>query len=303
MSDETLIQQCYSTWSDNYYREYYGDSAPYPPVHTKIIRELLVSHGSHRLLDVGCGPASILRDLQDLKLERYGFDLTPEMVQEAERVLVEQGEPPGRVWQGSILNAESFSVKHLADAAPKDFDAVLCVGVMPHIPEQSDTVAFDNIRSALRAGGVAIVEARNQLFSLFSANRYSYEFFTNELINVSALRQRLPEDSVSTFDFAIEQLKSNFRVDLPHARPGKGGQPGYDEVLSRSHNPLVLQEQFRKAGFAKVETLFYHYHALPPYLGRELGQEFVRQSVLMENPRDWRGLFMASAFFLVGVAE
>ena len=46
--------------------------------------------------------------------------------------------------------------------------------------------------------------------------------------------------------------------------------------------------------------LFYHYHALPPMLEAAAPELFRRASVAMEDPRDWRGHFMASAFVLVG---
>ena len=57
---------------------------------------------------------------------------------------------------------------------------------------------------------------------------------------------------------------------------------------------------FATAGFREVEVLFYHYHCLPPMFERELPELFRRQSVAMEDPRDWRGYFMASAFIGCG---
>lgn len=38
---ETNIQRCYSTWGETYYRDYYGENAPYPPVHINLLRESL----------------------------------------------------------------------------------------------------------------------------------------------------------------------------------------------------------------------------------------------------------------------
>jgi hypothetical protein len=49
-----------------------------------------------------------------------------------------------------------------------------------------------------------------------------------------------------------------------------------------------------------MQVLFYHFHALPPMLEQAAPALFRRASVAMENPRDWRGHFMASAFVLVG---
>jgi len=91
-----------------------------------------------------------------------------------------------------------------------------------------------------------------------------------------------------------------FRTDLPPVRKGKQDEPGYDEVVSRLHNPLVLGRQFSQAGFVQVRTLFYHFHCLPPMVSGEISMLFREQSLAMESdPEDWRGYFMASAFVVV----
>jgi hypothetical protein len=58
-----------------------------------------------------------------------------------------------------------------------------------------------------------------------------------------------------------------------------------------------------EAGFRNVEVLFYHYHCLPPMFERVMPEDFRKQSVAMEDPRDWRGYFMASAFIVTGVRQ
>ena len=102
---------------------------------------------------------------------------------------------------------------------------------------------------------------------------------------------------------ALEQFTSLFRMDLPPVRRGKESEPGYDEVLSRTHNPFTAREQFERAGFCDVKVLFYHYHCLPPLLESAAPALFRARSVAMEKPDDWRGHFMASAFILSGVAS
>jgi hypothetical protein len=62
----------------------------------------------------------------------------------------------------------------------------------------------------------------------------------------------------------------------------------------------VLKERFVAAGFADVRVLFYHYHALPPMLEGALPKLFRNASLAMEDPSDWRGHFMASAFIIAG---
>ncbi|HZS83285.1 MAG TPA: class I SAM-dependent methyltransferase [Stellaceae bacterium] len=292
---EAAVRSCYAGWAENYFADYYASEAAYPPVHQKLVRDLVRDSGARTLLDAGCGPASMLRSLAELDIALYGFDLTPEMVAEARRVMAARGAPKERIWQGSVADAGAFR----APCGPDRFDAAICIGVLPHVPAALDETVIANLRGAVRPGGLVVLEARNQLFALFTLNRYSHEFFLGELVRADLLRERAGSET-ARLDEALAQLAERFRTDLPPPRRGKAGEPGYDEVLSRTHNPLLLRERFAAAGFSEVQLLFYHFHCLPPMLEPGLPALFRRQSLAMEDPTDWRGYFMASAFLLAG---
>jgi SAM-dependent methyltransferase len=294
---EASVKSCYSTWSKTYYEDYYGTKAPYPPVHREILKKVLKESGAVKVLDAGCGPASFLRELIGAGMELYGFDLTPEMVAEARRVYAANGLPPERIWEGSVLDPASF---HVPGSRKKIlFDAAVCSGVLPHIPEEADVTVLENLRGAVRRGGLVIAEARNQLFSLFTLNRYSYHFFMEHLINKGGLKEKANE-LLPAVQGSLDAMAQHFRMDLPPVRKGKADEPGYDEVLSRTHNPLVLREQFLRLGFRDVRLLFYHYHCLPPMFESHMPELFRKESLAMEDPTDWRGYFMASAFIIEG---
>lgn len=294
-SVEQSIRHCYSTWGTSYYRDYYGPDAPYPPVHLDLVKRLLTERGVKRLLDAGCGPASMLRHFVEPGRQLYGFDLTPEMIAEARRVLGEAGIESDHVWEGSVARKADFA----APRGEANYDCVLCSGVMPHIPEAIETDVIANIRDALRPGGVAIVEARNALFSIFTLNRYSHDFYLKQLLPLGELRERAGDES-GGLDAALAEIEGMFRTDLPPIRRGKEGEPGYDEVLSRTHNPLLFQQKFQGMGFADVQLHYYHFHCLPPMVAGRVPRLFREVSLQMEaDPQDWRGLFMASAFFVV----
>lgn len=304
---ERSISTCYRSWSQSYFADYYDSESAYPPVHVEIVKRELGAHRPRTLLDAGCGPASMLRLVSDVGGQRYGFDLTPEMVVEAGRVLGEQGVPAGQVWQGSVLDSAAFRCP--ADGRDR-FDAALCFGVMPHIPPEADAEVLSNLLKAVEPGGLVMVEARNQLFSLFTLNRYTSSFFRDELIDAPALiaamaacepRRAGPAESglpEQRLDAIFHDVERQFRMDLPPQRTGKDNDPGYDEVLSRTHNPFELRQLAERAGFVKVRTLFYHYHAVPPLAERHAPEAVRRASLAMEDPEDWRGHFMASAFIL-----
>jgi 2-polyprenyl-3-methyl-5-hydroxy-6-metoxy-1,4-benzoquinol methylase len=294
---EDTIKQCYSTWADNYHRDYYTDKASYPPVHEPLLRKLVVEAGCRKLLDAGCGPASLLRSFAGLGIDLYGFDLTPEMVDEARRVMAPLGVPGDHLWEGSVADAESFRTP---GGRRMEFDAAICTGVFPHVPVEVESAALANLRAAVRPGGLVAIEARNQLFALFTLNRYSYQFFLDELVRPDDLFQ--PGSDAARSD-VLNQLGERFRLDLPKVREGKAGEPGYDQVLSRTHNPLVLREKVAAAGFRDVRLLFYHYHCLPPMFETSAPLLFREKSLAMEDPHDWRGYFMASAFIVTGIRE
>ncbi len=287
---EASVQACYATWAANSAQSYCGPEAPYPPVHRDLIRGLIREAGARSVLDAGCGPASFLREIAGDELQLYGFDLTPEMVDEASRVMTGLGHDPRHLWTGSVLDRAAFR-------GPGRYDAVVCVGVLPHVRVEDEPAVLANIFDATAPGGLAVVEARNQLFALFTLNRYSRAFFEDELIRADVLGG-LAGPEAGRLRGALAKLAGQFRSDQPPPRQGTAA--GYDEVLSRTHNPLVLPGAFAAAGFADVRTLFYHYHCLPPMLEAEVPTLFRQQSLAMEDPRDWRGHFMASAFLVVG---
>lgn len=294
---EAAVKACYSTWGRTYFDEYYGPGAPYPPVHVDLVRALLAEAGARTVLDAGCGPASMLRVLP-ADLDRYGFDVTPEMVEEARRVLADQGVAGDHVWEGSVVDPADFRTP----PGVAGFDAAICIGVLPHVPASADDVVLTNLRDAVRPGGLVVVEARNQLFSLFTLNRYTHEFFLDDLIPVGRLRAAAADDAATAaaLERALAELGAMFRTDLPPVRTGKEEEPGYDEVLSRTHNPLVLRDHLQAVGLRDVRVLFYHWHALPPLAGGRVPELHRRVSLEMEHPGDWRGLVMASAFLLAG---
>jgi SAM-dependent methyltransferase len=295
---ERSIKACYATWSGSYYANYYGEKAAYPPVHRDLLRRLLADAGARTVLDAGCGSASFLREMAGPGMELYGFDLTPQMVAEGRRIFRELGLPPERLWEGSVADPAAFEDPE--GRMSGRFDAAVCSGVFPHIPAEEDALVLNNLFTAVRPGGLVAVEARNALFALFTLNRYSHAFFLDELVRAERLAARATEDERARLDTGIQRLRERFRMDLPPSRGGKTGEPGYDEVLSRTHNPLTLRTLFEDTGFRDVRVLFYHYHCLPPLIAGELPELTKRESIAMEDPQDWRGHFMASAFILTG---
>jgi len=293
---ERAISACYATWADSYYDDYYGERAPYPPVHADLVRDALIEGGVTTLLDVGCGPASFLRHIADTDITWHGFDLTPEMVDEGRRVAASLDRTGSQVWVGSVLDDHAFETP----GELTEFDGVIMIGVLPHVPEGQDEAVLRRMCASVTPGGVLVAEARNALFGLFTLNRPTFALMTNNLIDWVSLESMAGPSESLALEAVRAALAAHFRMDLPPIRQGKQGEQGYDEVLSRMHVPFELAEAARRAGWIDVELRYAHFHALPPMYERVVPEAFLRASLAMEDPRDWRGIVMASTVTVVG---
>jgi len=165
----------------------------------------------------------------------------------------------------------------------------MAMGVMPHVRNDEQTLL--NIRTMLRPGGLAFIEFRNKLFSLFTFNRYTYEFIMDDLLT------GVSQDVRATVgDF----LRTKLEMEKPPVRavhPDDEGTVGYDAILSKFHNPFEVTDMFDRLGFDDIELLWYHYHPAMPYLADENPQAFRDAALGLEHETSgWRGLFLCSAF-------
>jgi SAM-dependent methyltransferase len=293
---ERAIAGCYDNWEDYYYDNYYSAAAPYPPVHADLVRDALIEGGVTTLLDLGCGPASFLRHIADTDITWHGFDLTLEMVEESRKVVADMDRKGSQVWVGSVLDNQSFH----APGEPAEFDGAVMIGVLPHVPEGQDEAVLQRMCASVTPGGVLVAEARNALFGLFTLNRPSFDLVTNDLIDWVSLESKATPSEALSLESVRVALAAHFRMDLPPIRGGKQGEQGYDEVLARMHVPFELAEAARRAGWVDVELRYAHFHALPPMYEKVVPAAFLAASLAMEDPRDWRGMVMASTVTVVG---
>lgn len=243
--------------------------------------ELIVARmrelGVRSVLDVGCGSGGPLVRFLGEGFDAVGVDFSEGMVAAARDVLDDAGLDPGRVSWGDVERADTLSVG--------PFDALVATGVFPH--NLDDAAAYASLRSRLTRDGVAFVEYRNALMALFSLNSYSEPFFWHDLIEADTLPDGLRQ---ATRAYLAEKL------DTPVQSVGRPREIEYTNILARFHNPLTLPDEVAAHGFAIERIHWYHFHAAPPALERDHRVEFWERSLALEDPADWRGMFMASAF-------
>jgi len=105
-----------------------------------MIREYLDIHPGARVIDIGCGPGHIVRDLPD-GIDYFGFDIDERSITFANRHFGDRGTFSTRLFDAEAAN-------ELAGA-----DVVMMNGVMHHIPDTGLTETLCHIRHALRPGG------------------------------------------------------------------------------------------------------------------------------------------------------
>jgi len=96
-----------------------------------------------RLLDIGCGPASMLPYLD--KVDYTGLDLEPNFVEQA------------RAKYGDSATFVHARVQDLAEKLHSQFDLAMAIGVLHHLDDGEARELFRAVGKLLKAGGRLIV--------------------------------------------------------------------------------------------------------------------------------------------------
>jgi SAM-dependent methyltransferase len=251
----------------------------------QLLLNSFIENGVERVVEVGVGEGTPLATLSKAGMQVAGFDISPAMVEQSRARMVEIGQDPDNIIWGDIEDPNSY-VSLLRSG---QYDALMAMGVMPHVRNDEQTLL--NMRTMLRPGGLAFIEFRNKLFSLFSFNRFTYEFIMDDLLEGVS-------DDVRTHVGAF--LGERLAMDMPPVRdtlPSDPTKVGLDAMLSKFHNPFLVTEMFDRLGFEDVELLWYHYHPGMPFLAEKDPAAFREAGLRLEHdPSGWRGLFLCSAF-------
>lgn len=251
--------------------------AGYPGNHFAFRHALNVLHnrGAKRLLEVGVGNGNAISIFSGAGLDFFGIDNKPEMVTKSKGVMTKFGLNEKDVIWGDIEDSISLSPVRNTGG----FDGLVAMGVLPHVTYER--AALENMWHLLKPGGTVFVECRNKLFSLVTFNRFTYEFILEDLLG---------DVDPAVRDASAEFLKGRVDVDMPPRPSGHA---------ATQHNPLTIDRVFAEAGFTNISVVPFHYHAAIPRLEKPLAGPFRRESIKLENePSDWRGLFLCSAFLV-----
>lgn len=281
------IKEFYDHAGDAFDESYDLDGPLYP---SNLIRaqhtiEVLKQRNVPTVLDAGCGTGVVSAMMHEAGLEVTGFDFAPSALQKARERWDERG-----------LNPEAFTVDDIESMQYSDhqFDAAIVMGALTHPIDH--TKALSELHRVVSPGGTIVVELRNKLFSLFTANMFTGQMMKEMMPVGSELSRHVT--------IAIDEM---YRGGITwHDTQGTMIEAQYKTFFDIPHvwkNPLTIHEEYHAAHFHIDELLFFHWHIAPPRFEDRDAKEFRRASLEMEKyPRDWRGLFMCSAFLVVATA-
>ena len=279
-SGKEEAKRYYDQEAGDYIRIYRGGSGKYPAnlIRLNFIIDRLKQNRVVSILDAGCGTCGPMIRLLGEGFRVQGFDFSGEMVRKGRIELEKAGHDPGLIVQADIEDDSSLS--------RKKYDAILALGVFPHVLDERK--ALSTLRSRLKKNGLVFIEFRNDLFAAFTLNAYSLDFFMNRVIDTGSLPREVSDDLLRFY-------QERFQLGEPERR--EGGKITYSDILARFRNPLTIgADLFEPGGFSLEKLHFYHYHALPPVFEPKYPELFRELSLKMENPGDWRGYLMASAY-------
>jgi len=281
----------YDNQAENYDKAcYYTESTGYYPANwyrlelTKKIIEQRISPGS-TVLDAGCGTGEILVHLLEKGHQASGCDLSQKMIDVGRRKL-----------ESRHLTAEitKTSLEDLQMYKSNSFDAVLAMGVFPYIREERDAACLAEIHRVLRPKGLFVSAHENELFDLFTFNKYTLRFFERNIYPL--LRQVAPTAS-------LKKLKSQMATLIRNPEEPKSVDPlkaPRDVIFTKPENPLTYGDKIKALGFELERLEYYHFHALPPLL-RNGDRQLMQMSKQMEGrfSASWQGAFLASTFIAI----
>lgn len=261
------------------YEENY-DKYPANLIRLKMLVKKLKETNTKTVLDVGCGTCAPMIKLLKEGFQVRGCDFSFEMIKIGKDQLRNEGFDPNLISQADIEDDSSLP--------DKKFDSILALGVFPHLIDEAK--ALQNLRKRLNPQGRVFIEFRNELFSLFSSNKYTIDFILNKMLDFNSYPTEIQTE-------LIEFYSKMYNVEKPKSK--KDDKISYDDILAKFRNPLTIEgDLFSKNGFTVKNIHFYHYHALPPIFSEKHSKFFREKSIQLEKSNAWQGNFMASAFVI-----
>jgi SAM-dependent methyltransferase len=289
MGDDRNPEQYRESLRDYYdsrtaeYRSTYSGEGRYRSNHFRLrtvmaLVDRIRPRPSH-ILDAGCGSGMVLVSLLRKGYVCTGFDNSEGMREEARQTLRNAGFPEDAVGPGDL---------YCIPCPDSQVDLLLCLGVLSNLADHPGI--FGEFRRVLAPGGRIIVSLNNELFSLYSLNRYTLEFY-RELFTDAGVPDPAAREVLESLRAAFSSLGTG---DIPAVMTD--AEIDRHGITIPKYHPLNVGGLFQRLGFGVEEVRFYHYHPLPPPFEGRYPSLFREPAERLETvDADWQGAILCNA--------
>jgi SAM-dependent methyltransferase len=225
-------------------------------------------------LDFGCGDGVFAEMLLTAGAKHvHGIDIAEEMITSARERLNPFAER---------VTLEVGGVERLSNLPDRKFDHTFSLNVNAYFSQEDDACFYKQARRIMLPGGSLVITHSNELFDMFTLNRYTKLFF---------------EKHFSMEGAACDVSPLLTRPDVPSRR-----------IFGVRENPLSYPEKLRKLGFDPMAQEFAILHSMPPLLTPEINFDdinarFYPETLGWDKEDKWKLAFMCSIFGSRGVAQ
>ena len=229
-----------------------------------VIKELIpkdLFQSGKRVLDFGCGNAVLIPDYIKAGVDIRGIDMTPAMIKSAQERIKKLGGDPNSVRQGMVTA--------LREEKAASYDALTCFNVLAYFTAEEDRIFYEEASRIIKPGGYLIVTHGNELFDMFTFNKFTVEFINK---------------------FFVTDPSYAARIGGLLANPDK---PGNALAYNVRENPLTFQFKAKKYGFREVRQEFINRHMAPPLIYKE---ETYPNTIGLPEEEKWKLMFTCSTY-------
>lgn len=219
------LAQVYGAALDNQYHQH----------RLAVIRALIpgeVLAPGRQVFDFGCGDAVLFEPFLAAGATVRGSDVSEEMIALAKARLTKAGRDPGLAVRGGV--------EALRDVGAGSIDALMSFNVLAYLTDAEEAEFYREAKRVVKPGGYLIVTHSNELFDMFSLNRYTVEFFNRHFIQKGEDQSRVASLLTAS------------------------GSPKDRVTYNVRENPLAYRFKLLKSGFRETRQEFINRHLAPP---------------------------------------
>lgn len=224
-----------------------------------------------KVVDFGCGDGALCEKILTGGGSVCAIDLDLSMIESTQKRLQKCAtHRPGAHYK--VLNG---SVECLEPIVETSIDTLLAINVLAYMDKDTEQQFYKHAQRILRPGGILIVSHSNELFDMYTFNKYTVGFYKRHFSTHASMDE-------------VRSLLTH--PDVPERR-----------VYPVRENPLNYKYKLASYGFREERQEFSILHQLPPLLMKNFNPDDLRSRECPDTidwpaSEKWKLMFMCSIF-------